>query len=102
MGEMSNDKSLSHHYILSRFAEITDLIIIVMDAKTTDCTIYGPMKLLLTKCNHPELSSFINCHLNKWKVLPFILLRRTYRMGAETVNTCYGSHSINTDINIAL
>merc|ERR1711917_49630 len=84
LNEMSNDQSLSHHYILSRFAEITGLMIIVMDAKTTDCTIYGPMKLLLTSLNHPELSSYIKCHLNKWKVLPFDLLRRKYRMGAET------------------
>jgi len=84
LSEMSNDRSLSQHYILSRFAEITGLMIIVMDAKTTECTIYGPMKLLFTACNHESFSSLIQCHLNKWKVLPFILLRRKYRMGAET------------------
>ena len=71
-----------------------------MDAKTTDCTIYGPMKLLLTSLNHPELSSYIKCHMNKWKVLPFVLLRRKYRMGAETVNN--RSHSMNIGITGAL
>ena len=67
-----------------------------MDAKTTDCTIYGPMKLLFaTNFDQTDFSSFIECHWNKWKVLPFILLRRKYRLGAETVNN--ESHSINLD-----
>jgi len=83
LNEMSNDESLSHNCILSRFAEITGLMIIVMDAKTTNCTIYGPLKFLMN-CNHPQFLSFIGCPFNKWKVLPFILLRRKYRMGAET------------------
>ena len=75
-------------------------MIIVMDAKTTDCTIYGPMKMLSANCNHQDFSSFIECHWNKWKVLPFILLRRKYRMGAETVTN--ESRLINFDITCAL
>jgi len=83
LNEMSNYQSLSHHYILSRFAEITGLMIIVMDAETTDCTIYGPMNLLVN-CGHQKLSDVIEGQRNKWKFLPFILLRRKYRKGSET------------------
>ena len=76
-------------------------MIIVIDAKTTDCTIYGPMKLLFaTNFDQTDFSSFIECHWNKWKILPFILLRRKYRMGAETVNN--ESQSINFVITCAL
>ena len=66
-----------------------------MDAKTTDCTIYGPMKLLFaTNFDQTDFSSFIECHWNKWKVLPFILLRRKYRVGAETVTEWRSSNQL--------
>ena len=63
-------------------------MIIVMDVKTTDCIIYGPMKLLLN-CGHQKLADVIEGQKNKWRVLPFILLRRRYRMGSEKVSKTY-------------
>ena len=59
-----------------------------MDAETTDCTIYGPMNLLVN-CGHQKLSDVIEGQRNKWKFLPFILLRRKYRKGSETVSKTY-------------
>lgn len=47
-------------------------MVIVMDGKTTNCTIYGPLKLL-HKCNHKELAHYFNSC--KWKVFPFMLLK---------------------------
>ena len=92
---MVNFTSFLNHPIENSVVHFKELMIIVIDAKTTDCTIYGPMKLLFaTNFDQTDFSSFIECHWNKWKVLPFILLRRKYRVGAETVTEWRSSNQL--------